>query len=101
MRMSDSAARLSIRDLTDLDDASNCIAAACAQVQASGSKFTPAVEALLIRANNHVVRIQAKGAKAYALWMERHGPKPASEETLEAAPGDEPNQARDGLKEEA
>jgi hypothetical protein len=99
--MSDSAARLSFRDLKDLDDASTCIAAACAQVQASGSKFTPAVEALLIRANTHVVRIQAKGEKAYALWMQRHGPKQPEGETLEAAPGESSPRARSGREDEA
>ena len=101
MGMHQSAARLSERDIADLEISSQRLAAAAGAIRRANPTWGEAVVQSLIEVNNVVVRIQEKGARAFARYLERHGTKkpqdaPASSPAAEispsspiAAPGEE------------
>lgn len=89
MGMAQHGARLSMQDVSDLNLASEDIAACATLIQRNRPSYEAAVVQLLIRANTTVVRIQQKGASAYARYLERHGVQGASGEADPAAPGDD------------
>jgi formylglycine-generating enzyme required for sulfatase activity len=86
------AARISMRDIADLNQASEQLAAAADTIQRVNPAWGAGVVQLLIAANNVVVRVQQKGARAFAAWLEKHGVKELpSEAEIENAP-DAPDQ---------
>jgi len=66
-------ARISVRDLQEIDSASNRLAAVAAQVKRANPAWAPAVIELLIEANDVILRIQAKGAGTFARYLEKRG----------------------------
>jgi len=82
MGMHQSGARLSERDVRDLEIASQRLAAVADQVKRANPTWAAAVVQLLIEANDVIVRLQNKGAAAFARYLEKHGigkPQDASE----------------------
>ena len=73
-------ARISPRDIEDLNIASEDLAAVAELIKRNRPSYGDAAIQLLIRANSTVVRIQNKGAAAFARYLEKHG--------LREAPGD-------------
>ena len=73
MGMHQSGARLSERDIRDLEIASQRLAAVADQVKRANPSWTAAVVQLLIEANDVIVRLQNKGAAAFARYLEKHG----------------------------
>jgi hypothetical protein len=87
-------ARLSVRDVAELNEASEALAAVAEQIKRVNPGWAPAAVQLLIQANETIVRIQNKGARAYAAWLERHGTQPAAAGADDLNASDESNQAR-------
>ena len=95
-----SGARLSIRDVTELNDASEALAIVAEQVKRANPGWGPAVVQLLIQANTTIVRIQTKGARAFATWLEKHQPKESSAEAAELNSSESSNQAPEARHDE-
>lgn len=72
MRASDSAARISVLDVTDLGRASNKLALVAQTIRSHKTTWGDPVVELLIDVNNVVVRIQQKGTRAFERFYERH-----------------------------
>jgi len=72
-------AKLTRRDVTDLAAASEQLVVVADQVRGSGVRWGETAVNLLIVANNTVVRIQNKGAAAFARYLERHSPQTAQD----------------------
>lgn len=75
--MHSSAARITIKDIADLNQASEQLAAAAQTIQRVNPTWGAGVVRLLISANDVVVRVQQKGARAFASYLEKHGVKEA------------------------
>ena len=84
-------ARISKRDIVDLNQASEALATAAHTIQRINPQWGESVVALLIEANNTVVRIQQKGAAAFARYLERHGVKEAVAATETENPDEDAN----------
>jgi hypothetical protein len=95
MRLLNGAARLTLRDVSDLNYASEALAAAAEQVKRANPGWGPAVVQLLIQANDTVVRLQNKGAGAFARYMEKRGMKPPGADAGELNSSESANQAPD------
>lgn len=74
-KVSQVGARIAFKDVVDLNTASEALAAVAEQVKRANPGWAPAVVQLLIQANTVIVRIQTKGAKAFASFYEKHGVK--------------------------
>ena len=90
MRIMGGYARLNRQDITDLNNASEQLAALAALIKRANPQWCDAAVANLIAVNNTIVRLQNKGAAAIARHLERHGIQEPSGET-EAAGADEPS----------
>ena len=88
MGLSSHGARLSMQDVSDLNLASEDIAACAVLIQRNRPSYEAAAVQLLMRANNTVLRIQNKGGAAYARYLERHGFQEKSGDADPAAPGE-------------
>jgi len=75
MGITQHGARLSPRDVSDLNDASENLAAVATLIQRNRPSYGDAAIRLLVEANNTVVRIQNKGAAAFARHLEREQKK--------------------------
>src|SRR5712692_2077414 len=73
MSMASRGARISMTDVSDLNVASEDLAAVAELIKRNRPSYQDAAVQLLIRANTTIVRIQNKGAAAYARYLERHG----------------------------
>lgn len=65
--------RLSQRDIKDLDKASQALAAAHETVARAKPHWYASVSNAIITANDVIVRIQERGARALARHVEKHG----------------------------
>ena len=101
MGWNQAGARLSRRDVQELNQASEALAAAAATIQQMRPQWAPGVIQLLVRANDVVVRVQNKGAEAFAKYLERHGVKEAPGEPEAAGAQDDPDQGEESQPEEA
>jgi hypothetical protein len=89
MGIHQSAARLSMRDVNDLNQASEQLAALAQMIRRVNPAWCEGAVNLIISVNNTVVRLQEKGATAYARYLERHGVK-----DTKAKPTDAENAAK-------
>ena len=95
MSLDSHAARVTRRDVDDLAQASELLAVAARTIRDMGPKWGEAVVNLLIVANNTIERMQNKGARAFARYLEKHGMQgaqagaeiPAPEAETRAEPG--------------
>jgi hypothetical protein len=74
-KISQVGARIAFKDVTDLNNASEGLAAVADQIKRANPQWAPTAIQILIRANETIVRIQTKGARAFATWYEKHGVK--------------------------
>lgn len=88
MPIQNAAARISRRDVADLDKASTTLAVAAAQIKRMNPAWADAVIQLMIEVNETIVRIQTKGANAFARYYERHGLTNAPDDGSEIPVGD-------------
>jgi ethanolamine ammonia-lyase large subunit len=88
MGMASRGARISPQDVADLNLASEDVAACAQLIQRNRPSYEAAAVQLLVRANTTIVRIQQKGAAAYARYLERHGLQDPSGIAESAAPGE-------------
>jgi hypothetical protein len=96
-------ARLSQEDLTELNAASEHLAAAAAAIQRANPIWSQSVVQLLILANNTVVRLHAKGTATFARYLSKRGmqkPQDATEEPSAAASSDASDSAAPGKPQE-
>lgn len=84
-------ARLSKRDIIDLNEASEALATAAETIKRINPAWSGPVISLLIQANDVIVRVQHKGAAAFARYLERHGVKEAVGATETEKPDDDPH----------
>ena len=82
-------AKITRRDVVDLAQASEQLAVVSNMIRSSGVKWAEVSVNLLIVANNTVVRIQQKGAAAFARYLEKHGPETAEEDPPDDMPDSE------------
>lgn len=75
MGMAQRGARLSLSDVRDLDQASQQLVVVADTIRQMGPKWGEAAVNLLIAANLVIVRIQNKGAAAFARYLDKHGPQ--------------------------
>lgn len=73
MDLSGRGARISQRDIRELDAASDALAMAASIIKRDRPRCTDDVVGLLIKANETIERIKAKGAAALARYLERRG----------------------------
>ena len=66
-------ARLSERDVQDLEGASNALASAAAGIRRANPSWGEAVVQALIVANQVIERLRDKGALAFARYLEKRG----------------------------
>ena len=85
-------AKLTQRDVVDLAQASTNMAVVAETIRSSGVKWADATINLLLIANNSVVRIQNKGAAAFARYLEKHPPKSREAPAAEPIPAEDANQ---------
>jgi hypothetical protein len=89
-----SAARLSMRDVNDLNQASEHLAALAEMIRRINPGWCEGAVNLIISVNNTVVRLQRKGAAAYSRYLERHDVKgavvdPKNAGTIDNLPDDD------------
>ena len=101
MGWNQAGARLSRRDVQELNSASEALADAAHTIQQMRPQWGPAVVRLLVMANDVVVRVQNKGAEAFAKYLEKHGLKELPGETEAEGAEDDPDQGRKTQPEEA
>ncbi len=75
-----------MQDVSDLNVASEDLAAVAELIKRNRPSYQDAAVQLLVRANTTIVRIQNKGAGAYARYFERHRLPTAPGDTDPAAP---------------
>ena len=68
--------------------ASQRLAAVAEQVKRANPVWSAGVVQLLIEANDVVVRLQAKGATAFARWIEKH-PAQSPQDASDSSPAQE------------
>jgi len=76
MSIDSHGARLSRRDVVELATSSEQLAVVSGMIRSSGVKWGEVAVNLLIVVNNNVVRIQSKGARAFARYLEKQNPMP-------------------------
>lgn len=74
--------------MTDLATASEQLAVAAQTIRNMHPAWGEAVVNLIIAVNAVVVRIQNKGAEAYARYLQKHGTATAQERMQELGPGE-------------
>jgi hypothetical protein len=79
-------ARLSLRDVQDLNTASESLAAAADTIKAMHPQWAPGIISLMIQANDIVVRVQNKGAAQFARYYAKKAAQDAGQGELEGAP---------------
>jgi len=89
MSMDNRGARLSRRDVVDLAQASEQLAVVSGMIRSSGVKWAEVSVNLLIVVNNTVVRLQNKGASAFARYLAKHGQETQEEEPADDMPDSE------------
>jgi|SRR5882672_25635 len=77
MSIDSHGARLSRRDVVELATSSEQLAVVSGMIRSSGVKWGEVAVNLLIVVNNNVVRIQSKGARAFARYLEKYPPQSA------------------------
>lgn len=87
-------ARLSERDVHDLDDASNALASAAAGIRRANPSWGEAVVQALIVANQVIERLRDKGALAFARYLEKRGLQKPQEAPQELAAAENTDQVR-------
>lgn len=92
MSLDSHGARLTRRDVVDLAQSSEQLAVVSGMIRSSGVKWAEVAVNLLIVVNNNVVRIQSKGARAFARYLEKHGPQTPEAAAAEPIPDQEANQ---------
>jgi hypothetical protein len=85
-------AKITRRDVTELATASEQLAAVSRLINSSGVKWADAATQLLISANNVIVRIQNKGAAAFARYLQKHPPETPQAAAAGEIPGERANQ---------
>src|ERR1700687_4797823 len=90
MSMDSYGAKLTKRDVTELAQASEQLVVVADMIRMSGVKWAEVAVNLLIVVNNTVVRIQTKGAAAFARYLEKH----PSQKPQEEPPDDMPDSER-------
>jgi hypothetical protein len=94
MGMHQSGARISARDVQELNQASEHLATLAQQIQRVNPTWAATAIALLMQANNTIVRMQNKGAGAFARWLQKHGTQEAPLATDLENPQEGPNLGR-------
>src|ERR1700726_1819008 len=89
MSLDNRGSRLTRRDVTELAAASEQLALAANHIRGSGVRWAELVVNMLISANNTIVRIQNKGAAAFARYLEKHPPETPQEEPPDDMPDSE------------
>ena len=92
MLLSPGYTKLSLKNIHDLNTASECICSAANTIASVRPQWGPAVIQLLTQANDIVVGIQNRGASAIARYMEKHGVGRSPEKTEVGATGTETGQ---------
>jgi hypothetical protein len=92
MSMDSYGAKLTQRDVVDLAQASTNMAVVAETIRSSGVRWADATINLLLIANNSVVRIQNKGAAAFARYLEKHPPKSPDAAAAKPIPDQDANQ---------
>jgi len=85
-------ARLSERDVQELDSASNALASAAAAIRRANPSWGEAVIQALILANQTIERLRDRGAATFARYLEKRGlqkPRDAPEVPAAAEPSDQ------------
>jgi hypothetical protein len=77
------------RDVVELAQASEQLAVVSNMIRSSGVKWGEVAVNLLIVVNNTVLRIQSKGARSFARYLERHPPETARDEPPDDMPDSE------------
>ena len=88
MSIDSHAARITRKDVTDLGIASEQLAVAADTIRRIKPAWGEAVVNLLIAANLTIERIQNKGARAFARYLEKHGLQGAQDSPETAAAAD-------------
>ena len=101
MGVHQSGARITMRDVNDLNLASEQLAAAADMIKRANPVWAPATVQLLIEANTTIVRIQHKGARAFARYLEKHGVQEAPGAAEAERTEDDPDLERKTQAEEA
>src|ERR1700676_3195351 len=89
MSMDSYGAKLTKRDVTELAQASEQLVVVADTIRMSGVKWGEVAVNLLIVVNNTVVRIQTKGAAAFARYLEKHPPETPQDEPPDDMPDSE------------
>jgi len=85
-------ARLSERDVQELDSASNALASAAAAIRRANPSWGEAVIQALILANQTIERLRDRGAATFARYLEKRGlHKPQDAPEIPAAAVDSPS----------
>src|SRR3981189_3289533 len=82
-------AKLTRKDVVALAEASEQLAVVSNHIRGSGVRWGEVAVNLLIVVNNTVVRLQSKGAAAFARYLEKHGPETAEDEPPDDMPDSE------------
>jgi hypothetical protein len=93
-------AKLTKRDVTELAQASEQLVVVADMIRISGVKWAEVAVNLLIVVNNTVVRIQTKGARAFARYLEKHPSQKPQDAPAEPNPGEDANQAPKSIPDE-
>jgi hypothetical protein len=93
-------AKLTRRDVAELATASEQLAVVAEQIRGSGVRWGGISINLLIVVNNTIVRIQNKGAAAFARYLERHPLQKPQDEPAELKPGEDANPVRKSNQDE-
>lgn len=89
MSMDNRGARLTRRDVVELAQASEQLAVVSGMIRSSGVKWAEVSVNLLIVVNNTVVRLQQKGAGAFARYLAKHGPETQEDDPPDDMPDSE------------
>ena len=98
--MYSSGARLGEQDVIDLNRASDKLAVVADQIKRANPTWAGAAVQLLIEANDVIVRIQTKGARAFARYLEKHGLQSAQDAPEISAAGDDADQGPKSRRDE-
>lgn len=88
MSIDSHGARITRRDVTELATASEQLAVAAETIRRLRPQWGEAVVNLLIAANLTIERLQNKGARAFARYLEKHGTQGAQDAPAAETPGD-------------
>ena len=79
--MHQSAARITMRDIEELNRASEDLFAVSEMIKRANPTWRDGAIGLLVRANDTVVRVQNKGAAAFSRYLQKHGTQGAAGDT--------------------